>query len=395
MNYEEIITDPNNLYDALCNSIEESKWKERSQKASLSFLDRIFSLRQRLLDRTYHSGNEVHFVLYERGKERPITSLDVDDRIVRHALCDYIFMPKIRNKIIYDNGASIEGRGLAFTKKRFDTHLRKYFNKYGSNNGFILFSDIQKFYDNINHDIAKNMLLDLVEHDEFISWLLDLIFEQFEIDVTGKSEQEIYDIEYGVFNKLTYKNYNDGPKQRTVKKSINIGDQLAQVIGVYYPHRVDNYIKTVLGEKYYARYMDDWYIMHNSKEHLTDILDSINEQYLELGLHINFNKTRIIPMTDQFVFLQTKYNLTETGKIIHRINPKRIIAMRRRIKKLYEKVYNGDLPIEAVDGMFRSWSGNFHRFMSHDQIINLFELYEDLFDAKLIIRKNKLVIERN
>ena len=47
-----------------------------------------------------------------------------------------------------------------------------------------------------------------------------------------------------------------------MSKSIDIGDQLSQVIGICYPHSIDNYIKYVRGQKFYGRYMDDWYIMN-------------------------------------------------------------------------------------------------------------------------------------
>jgi len=86
---------------------------------------------------------------------RRITSLNVKDRIVRHVLCDYIFMPLIRQRIIYDNGASVKERGLSFSKNRFDYHIKKYIREHGSNQGYILFGDFSKFYDNIDHTLAK------------------------------------------------------------------------------------------------------------------------------------------------------------------------------------------------------------------------------------------------
>lgn len=59
--------------------------------------------------------------------------------------------------IIYDNCASIKGRGISHQRDRFEVHLRKYYRLYG-NEGWILFGDFSKFYDNIIHEIAKREL---------------------------------------------------------------------------------------------------------------------------------------------------------------------------------------------------------------------------------------------
>ena len=86
--------------------------------------------------------------------------------------------------------------------------------------------------------------------------------------------------------------------------------------------------------------MDDWYIMNPSKEELEDLLENICEIAAELGIHINRKKTRIVKISSKYKFLQIKYTLTDTGKVIKRINPDRVTAMRRKLKKLAVKVGN-------------------------------------------------------
>lgn len=84
----------------------------------------------------------------------------------------------MKKHIIYDNCASIKGRGISHQRDRFEVHLRKYYRLYG-NEGWILFGDFSKFYDNIIHEIAKRELLRLFDDDEFIDWLLTQIFDGF------------------------------------------------------------------------------------------------------------------------------------------------------------------------------------------------------------------------
>lgn len=391
MTYEETLCDANNLYKAYLASIKGSKWKESTQKFMIDYLRNIFTIRNNLINRTLQNGHVDRFVLRERGRIRPITSYCTSDRIIRHILCDDVFLPKVRNKIIYDNGASIKGRGISHSRKRFEVHLKKYYREFG-NNGYILFGDFRKFYDNILHDVAKRELLELVEYDEFIGWLLDIIFDGFKVDVSYMTNEEYENCLTEIFNRLEYEKipseYLTGEKY--MKKSVNIGDQLSQIIGVYYPYRIDNYVKYVRSQKYYGRYMDDWYIINRSKEELIDILDHIKEIAAEYGIHVNAKKTHIVKLNSTFRYLQIKYNVTSTGRIIKRINPKRVTCMRRKLKKLAVKVKNGKIPYEYVEEMFRSWMGDSYKMLSNQQRKNFLTLYESSFNKRIEIKEKKM-----
>ena len=74
----------------------------------------------------------------------------------------------------------------------------------GSNHGWILFGDFSKFYDNILHEVAKKQLLDLVNNDSFLSWIFDVIFDGFEIDVSDLNDEEYRNIYEGIFDKIKY-----------------------------------------------------------------------------------------------------------------------------------------------------------------------------------------------
>lgn len=315
------------------------------------------------------------------------------DRIIRHVLCDEILLPEVKKHIIYDNCASIKGRGISHQRDRFEVHLRKYYRLYG-NEGWILFGDFSKFYDNIIHEIAKRELLRLFDDDEFIDWLLTQIFDGFKIDVSYMTDEEYATCMTDTFNKLEYRNIPESKLtgEKWMEKSVNIGDQLSQVIGIYYPYRIDNYVKYVRSQKFYGRYMDDWYIMNPSKEELLDLLDHIHQIAEEYGIHINRKKTRIVKISSTYKFLQIKYSLTDSGKVIKRINPKRVTAMRRKLKRLAVKVKNEEISYENVENMFRSWMGGFYKLLSKEQRKNLIGLYEDLFEKSIEIVNKKMII---
>lgn len=398
MNYKAIICDVNNLYDAYLKSIKGSKWKESSQRVMCHYLEHLSKLQNELQQMTYQPSEEGEFILHERGKIRPITSLQPRDRIVRHVLCDCVLMPAIQNKLIYDNGASIKGKGISFSRKRFEAHLRKYYMHNKTNDGYILFGDFRKFYDNIPHEQIKAEFLKLLDNDDYIAWLLDTIFNNFKVDVSYMSNDEYATCMDSVFDALKYR---DIPKsqltgEKFMYKSVNIGDQISQLIGIYYPYAIDNYIKTVCGQKYYGRYMDDWYIISPSVQELKKLLQDIEAIATKYGIHINHKKTRIVKLSSTYKYLQIRYTLTDTGKVIKRINPKRVTAMRKKLKKLAMFVEQGKIDYQSAENVFRSWMGANYKIMSKATRQNLVCLFEKLFNTSITINsKNRMIFHKN
>jgi hypothetical protein len=399
-NIKEIMCDPDNLYQGYLKAVAGSKWKESTQRFMRNYLSEIFSIERDLRSMSYHTQPHGVFETHERGKIRTISSLVTRDRVVRHVLCDEVLNPAIRPKLIHDNGASLTGLGISFSRRRFEQHLHRGFELYGPNCS-IMFGDFSKFYDNIVHDLAKEMMLELFDHDPYLEWLLDVIFSDFELDVGYMSEEE-----YLAQGDILFNSHNhhlltkelppetfDGTK--LLHKSVGIGDQISQTIGIFYPHRIDNYVKTVRSQRFYGRYMDDWYIIGPDKSELWDVLGGIREEAKSLGIFVNERKTGIQKLSNTITYLQVRYQFTKSGHLVRRMNPKRVGAMRSKIRKLAPKVYSGEVPVDAVDGMFRSWMGSFHSLLSKEVRTGLIGLYEDLYFCKITVEKGKLKIRRS
>ena len=375
MTYEEIVCDANNLYKAYKASIKGSKWKETTQKFMINFLRYLIAIQDDLLNRTLQNGPAEEFSLSERGRVRPITSICIRDRIVRHVLCDEIFLPEVRKHIIYDNGASIKGRGISHQRDRFEVHLRRYYKMYG-NEGWILFGDFSKFYDNIIHEIAKRELLKLFDDDEFIDWLLTLIFDGFKIDVSYMSDEEYASCMEDTFNKLDYRNV---PKnlltgEKWMYKSVNIGDQLSQIIGIYYPYRIDNYVKYVRQQKFYGRYMDDFFLIHEDKAYLQYCKKEIEKYVAGLGLSLN-NKTNIFPLRNGIDFLGFHTYITDTGKVIRKVRRSSKSNEQKKLKKQRYLLDSGKITLKQVEQSYGSWrshaeKGNcYHLIREMDELL--------------------------
>ncbi|MFP4522519.1 MAG: RNA-directed DNA polymerase, partial [Fibrobacterota bacterium] len=71
-------------------------------------------------------------------------------------------------------------------------------------------------------------------------------------------------------------------------RGLPIGNLTSQLFGNIYLDSFDHYVKKDLGIKYYGRYVDDFFIVHNKKEYLKEIVPVIAhylERELKLKLH--------------------------------------------------------------------------------------------------------------
>lgn len=375
--YPREIHDGNALYDAFLKSKRGSDWKPRVQRFEMLYLLHLGEMQKQLREETYQFLPASSFALRERGKTRIVTGEQIQDRIVKHALCDEVIAPSIRKYLIYDNGASQKGKGVAFTRRRLEAHLHKFYMQHGSNDGSILLFDFSKYYDNLLHSKLREIFAQYVE-DETALRLIDKILARSRVDVSYMDDAEYARCMETLFNSLEYAAIDKSllTGEKFMDKHLSIGDQLAQEAGIVYPVRIDNYIKIVRGVKFYGRYADDGYAIHESRGFLLDVLDGIRGEAKKLGITINERKTRICRLSELWRFLQTQYSLTDTGRVIRKINPKRLTAMRRKMKKLA-----GILSEKDFESWFKSWFMSQRRNMSGLQKSNMTELYNNLREA--------------
>lgn len=372
--YQREIFDGNSLYDSFKRAKQGSDWKPQVQKFEMTYLLELSRIQSDLKNKTYQFLPATNFIVNERGKTRCISGEQVPDRIVKHSLCDEILTPNIRKYLIYDNGASLTGRGIDFTRKRLLVHLRKYYAQHQSNDGYILLIDFSKYYDNIRHDILMEQFKAITDNEHAL-WLLEKILDRSKVDVSYMSDKEYAVCMTTVFNSLVHDKIDRKllTGEKFMAKHLNIGDQVAQVAGIAYPMEIDNYIKIVRGIKFYGRYMDDSYVISDSKEKLQEIISEIVTIASRIGITVNTDKTRICKLSDYWRFLQVQYSLTDTGRVIQKINPKRLTCMRRKMKKLVSI-----LPPKEFEEWYNSWFRNHYKIMSKKQRENMDTLFQQL-----------------
>lgn len=297
-------------------------------------------------------------MLNERGRTRPICGQKVDDRVVSHALNDAVLIPAIRPYLIYDNSASLEGRGVDFARRRMRAQLERYYAREGTNRGYIRLKDQSKYYDNIRHGTLRAILRTFTD-DALALKVADRLLSKSRLDVSYMTEEAFSRAMEEKIDRVAYR-MSGHPREgrKWLEKGMNVGDQLSQTAGIVYPWRVDQLAKTVLGSKYYQRYMDDSCDIDRDLGKLTRRAREIDRAADGLGMYTNERKTVIARIDKGFIHLQRKIRLMDDGTVLVRLRPKAVTRIKRRIRKakLKEKVKNGQIPAKDLVNMVKSWT---------------------------------------
>jgi hypothetical protein len=346
----ERVADIDNLYASFLESKSGVDWKESVQRYEANATRNIVAARKRLLAGEDFQHGFMEFTLNERGKVRHIKSVHISERVVQKCLCNQVLVPILSNGLVYDNGASVKGKGVHFAIRRLITHLSKFYRQnVNSNEGYCLSIDFSKFFDSIDHE---------------------LLFKMLDKEIT---DERVLDL-----TKKFISVFGDG-------KSLGLGSQVSQIAAIYFPSQLDHFIKDFKGEKFYGRYMDDLYIIHRDKEHLIQLLVEIETVCAALKITINKNKLRLVKLSAGMGFLKGKYILLPSGKVLRRPCKDSTKRMRRKLKKFKAFMDCGNMDFEDLRTAYQSWRGNYkRRFNAYYRVRFMDMLYNELFIAKHI-----------
>lgn len=325
--FEKVI-DFDNMYKAYRKSKSGKGFKTSSAKFNIMALDGVHKLIEQLRNKTYRLSPYTEFTVYE-PKERVIKTTSFKDKVVQHSLCDNVILPRLQRIFIEDNCAGQIGKGTLYGLYRLSNKMKAFYRKYGFN-GYILKCDITKFFYNISHEQLKDMVEYYFGYDADLCWLCNLF-----IDST------------------------DG-------KGIPLGNQINQGLALLYLDGMDKLITRELGIEYYGRYMDDFYLIHPSKEYLNHCLEVITAYLETLDLTLN-GKTQIFPFKNGVNYLGFHTYVTENGKVIRKLKNQNKRNAQKKFTKMAKLVSQGKLSQEKFYASYGSWKNH----ISHGNCYNL------------------------
>lgn len=340
----EKVTDFRNMYRAFRRAKCGKGFKKSSARFDVGALDGVNLLIAQLKNRTYRVSGYSEFKVYE-PKERIIQTSAFKDKVIQHCLCDNVLLPRMEQIFLRENCAGQNGKGTLYGLDLLKEQMLTFYYRFGMD-GYILKCDITKFFYNIAHDQLKDIVHYWFGYDESICWLCD----QF-IDST------------------------DG-------KGLPLGNQISQGFALLYLDGMDKLIRCELGIEFYGRYMDDFYLIHPSREYLRHCLEVITAYLETLELSLN-GKTQIFPFRHGIGYLGFHTYITPDGTPIRKVKNQNKRNAQKKFLRMAKLVAAGKLPEEKFRASYCAWKNH----ISHGNCYKLGKVMDGMIEK--ILRKEK------
>ena len=243
-------------------------------------------------------------------KTRKISKANFRDRIVHHAIVN-IIGPILEKRFIYDSCANQIGKGNLFALKRFDYFKRKVTCNL-IKEAFCFKADIKHYFQEINHNYLIDILEKKIKDDKLIRLIKKIL-------VNG---------------------------QHVLGVGMPLGNLTSQFFANVYLNELDYFVKHKLKAKYYIRYVDDFVILHESKEQLEIWKQEISrflDEKLKIELHPDKSKIIYLSRGIDFVGFRNFY--------YHRL------LRKRNIKNIYSKIEKFKLEYVSYEKLIESFQG--------------------------------------
>lgn len=279
----------------------------------------LIQLQNELIWGQYQIGTYRPFKIYE-PKERNVAALPFRDRVVQHALVAVI-EPLWERRFIADSYACRPGRGTHLGADRAQAMLRQVKREHGK--VAVFKADIAKYFQSIDHAVLKGLLRRRIACKPTLALLAHII--------------DSANVLHG-----------------TPGVGLPIGNLTSQLCANIYLHELDEFVKHGLREKHYARYMDDFIVVHPDKAHLQRVRLQV-ESFLDQRLHLRTNhKTQVFPLAllhgRALDFLG--YRIWTTHRRLRKSSINRISRTLRTLQRQYAA---GRISLDRVSQSVTSW----------------------------------------
>lgn len=265
MTYQELCS-----FETLYLAYKEARKGKRKKQGTAQYEANALACTEKLSrvlsQKTYKPSKFEVFTVFE-PKKRLVQAPAFVDKVVLHAVTDNILYDAICKSFIRDNHASQIGKGTHDGLMRLKHHMVDYYRKNGTAEGWVLKCDVRHFFASIDHDLLKAKLKALC--------------------IKRGVDMEIYDL------MCIYIDTSDG---------LPLGYQTSQLLALMFLDSFDHFVKERLRIRYYGRYMDDFYLIHEDKEYLRYCLKEIHAYLADLHLELN-QKTAIFPLRNGLIFV--------------------------------------------------------------------------------------------
>ena len=228
---------------------------------------------------------------------------------------------------------------------------------------------------------------DLVKHTFTITNSTERYPKKYRFTLVNRIQDKAVDIYECVLeaNELDLRDAQEyRQRQKLQAKALTYCKELLffiELFALLYLNNLDHFIKEKLGIKYYGRYMDDFFLIHEDKAYLQYCRAEIEKHVAAIGLSLN-NKTNIYPLRNGVDFLGFHTYLTETGAVIRKVRRRSKNNMKRKLKKMRGLVERGKITTATVEQSYQSWRGHAEKGNSYHLIRRTDHYYNSLMKPK-------------
>jgi retron-type reverse transcriptase len=286
----------------------------------------LWQLHEELANKTYQPGAYRTFYLYQ-PKKRLISAAPYRDRVVHHALVN-VLEPIFERVFIHDSYACRQGKGTHAAVDGCQHYARRF--------RYVLKADIQKFFPSLDHEILKRLVARKIK-DANVLWLVGQIID-------NSNPQESVSHWFPGDDLFT-------PQE--CRRGMPIGNQTSQFFANVYLDPLDHFIKDRLGIKGYVRYVDDFLVFSDDKQHLAEMREQITDFLTRLRLRLHPTKNVIFPVNQGIRFLG--YRVFPTHRLLVQENIRRF---RRRLRQMQRDYAGWRLSFAEIHRRIVSWIGH-------------------------------------
>lgn len=341
--YEQIYS-----FDNLLQAWQKARRGKRKLREVLRFeLDlegNLIALQNELMWDQYAPGAYRYFTI-SLPKPRQIASLPFRDRVLQHAI-NNIIEPIWEARFIPTSFACRPNRGTHACADKVQDFIRSVQQTHGR--VYALKADISKFFASIHRPTILKLLERHINCQRTLALIKRIVYA------------DGIDTEFG----------------------IPIGNLTSQLMANVYLHQLDIEAKQTVGVKLYARYMDDFCIIHHDKQYLHAV-----RAHLEDWLHDNLllrtnNKTQVfrVGVKNGSALDFVGYRIYATHRLLRRDSIKRIKTSLSRLRRLYA---DGRIDLDKVRPVVHSW-------IAHASQANTMGLRQKILNSFAFVRRGPI-----
>ncbi len=269
---------------------------------------------------------------------------------------------KIIQKILHDELSSVlrfSDRSYAYQKNKSPLKAINRVKHIAKNFRFIIKSDIDDFFDRIDHVVLIEKLQKIIKDNKII-YLITIFLKN------------------GTLFKGEWVDKFEGIYQ---------GDVLSPLLSNIYLHSFDIFLQKNGIE--FVRFADDLIFFSNEFEEAKHILKRVKKYLKKLHLSLNDDKTSISHISKPFIYLGVKIDLTNNR---YSIENERLME---KISKLYKNTQNLSLEesIKKINEFIQGFSNYYLKIINDTKQFNILqENIENIIIDKIIYSKEKKLI---